>query len=137
MARNFSVDFAGRIRNFTLKKKDALLPLFETIVNSLQAIEDADIDNSDGLIEIRLNRLPVLDESMPRGEITGFTVTDNGIGFDSVNFESFMTSDSQLKESRGGKGIGRFCWLKVFDDVSVDSTYREADELYRRQFIKR
>ena len=78
MARNFSVDFAGRIRNFTLKKKDALLPLFETIVNSLQAIEDADIDNSDGLIEIRLNRLPVLDESMPRGEITGFTVTDNG-----------------------------------------------------------
>ncbi len=135
MARNFSVDFAGRIRNFTLKKKDALLPLFETIVNSLQAIEDADIDNSDGLIEIRLNRLPVLDESMPRGEITGFTVTDNGIGFDSVNFESFMTSDSQLKESRGGKGIGRFCWLKVFDDVSVDSTYREADELYRRQFI--
>ena len=47
MARSFSVDFAGRIRNFTLKKKDALLPLFETIVNSLQAIEDADIDNSD------------------------------------------------------------------------------------------
>lgn len=135
MARDFSVDFAGRIRNFTLKKKDALLPLFETIVNSLQAIEDAGKAASEGLIEVKLNRLPVLDENMSRGEITGFTVTDNGIGFDNINFESFLTSDSQLKGDRGGKGIGRFCWLKVFGDVSVDSTYREGEDLYRRQFL--
>ena len=135
MARDFSVDFAGRIRNFTLKKKDALLPLFETIVNSLQAIEDAGKASSEGLIEVKLNRLPVLDENMSRGEITGFTVTDNGIGFDNINFESFLTSDSQLKGDRGGKGIGRFCWLKVFGDVSVDSTYREGEDLYRRQFL--
>ncbi len=135
MARDFSVDFAGRIRNFTLKKKDALLPLFEAIVNSLQAIEDAGKASSEGLIEVKLNRLPVLDENMSRGEITGFTVTDNGIGFDNINFESFLTSDSQLKGDRGGKGIGRFCWLKVFGDVSVDSTYREGEDLYRRQFL--
>ena len=135
MARDFLVDFAGRIRNFTLKKKDALLPLFETVVKSLQAIEDAGRDAGEGLIEVKVNRLPVLDESMPRSEIIGFTVIDNGIGFDNVNFESFMTSDSQLKENRGGKGIGRFCWLKVFDEVNVDSTYREGDELYRRQFV--
>lgn len=135
MDRDFSVDFAGRIRNFTLKKKDALLPLFEAIVNSLQAIEDAGKASSEGLIEVKLNRLPVLDENMSRGEITGFTVTDNGIGFDNINFESFLTSDSQLKGDRGGKGIGRFCWLKVFGDVSVDSTYREGEDLYRRQFL--
>jgi len=135
VARSYSFDFAGRIRNTTLRKQDALLPLFEAIVNSLQAIEDAGRNDGNGLIEVKIDRLPVLDESMPRGEITGFTVTDNGIGFDGVNFESFMTFDSQLKERRGGKGIGRFCWLKVFDDVSVDSTYREDDRLYRRQFV--
>lgn len=111
------------------------MPLFETIVNSLQAIEDAGKASSEGLIEVKLNRLPVLDENMSRGEITGFTVTDNGIGFDNINFESFLTSDSQLKGDRGGKGIGRFCWLKVFGDVSVDSTYREGEDLYRRQFL--
>ncbi len=122
MARDFSVDFAGRIRNFTLKKKDALLPLFETIVNSLQAIEDAGKASSEGLIEVKLNRLPVLDENMSRGEITGFTVTDNGIGFDNINFESFLTSDSQLK----GEDLYRRQFLFSLGSTSIDDSVTDA-----------
>ena len=38
--RSFLVDFKGRIRNFNLPKDKALVPLYEAIVNSLQAIED-------------------------------------------------------------------------------------------------
>ena len=134
MVRDLSVDFAGRIRNSTLKKKDALVPVFEAIVNSIQAIEDAGMDDSECLICVKLERRGVLDGGMSDAELTGFTVTDNGIGFDDVNLESFMTADSQLKERRGGKGIGRFCWLKVFDEVTVDSTYRDHGDLRRRQF---
>ena len=134
MVRDLSVDFAGRIRNSTLKRKDALVPVFEAIVNSIQAIEDAGMDDSECLICVKLERRGVLDGGMSDAELTGFTVTDNGIGFDDVNFESFMTADSQLKERRGGKGIGRFCWLKVFDEVTVDSTYRDHGDLRRRQF---
>ena len=133
-ARQFSVDFSGRIRNFDLPRRQALLPLFEAVVNSLQAIEDAHRTSNDGSIEITVNRLPVIDAELGPGEITGFTVTDNGVGFDGPNFESFLQSDSQMKASRGGKGIGRFCWLKAFDHVDIDSTYREGGDLYRRKF---
>lgn len=132
--RRFSVDFNGRIRNFDLPRRQALLPLFEAIVNSLQAIEDAGLADNKGHIEININRLAVLDESLSPGEITGFTIRDNGVGFDNSNFESFLQSDSQMKASRGGKGIGRFCWLKAFDHVEVDSTYREGNDFYRRKF---
>lgn len=132
--RQFSVDFNGRIRNFDLPRRQALLPLFEAVVNSLQAIEDVRREQGSGKIEIVVNRQPVLDESLAPGEITGFTVEDNGVGFDGPNFESFLQSDSQMKASRGGKGIGRFCWLKAFDHVDIDSTYREGDDLYRRRF---
>ncbi len=47
--RSFSVDFRGRIRNFNLPKDQALVPLYEAIVNSLQAIEDKG-GSSDGEI---------------------------------------------------------------------------------------
>ena len=102
--RTYSVDFQGRIRNFPLAKDKALLPLFEAVVNSLQAIEDK--DTADGVISITLNRLDInqleFEEGveLPKPDITGFTITDNGIGFNYENFESFFKADSQNKESR-------------------------------------
>lgn len=132
--RSFLVDFKGRIRNFNLPKDKALVPLFEAIVNSLQAIEDKG-NGRDGKIAVAINRLEVLDgDDIPEGDITGFTITDNGIGFDKPNFESFLKADSQHKEAKGGKGVGRFCWLKAFDHVRVESTFAEGDELYTRKF---
>ena len=136
----YSVNFAGRIRNFPLPKNNALVPLFEAVVNSLQAIEDKGTSNEPGSITIRINRLDVLDDGsgvLPRGDINGFTIEDNGIGFNGTNFESFLQSDSQLKEARGGKGVGRFCWLKAFDDVTVDSVFKDEEDgnYYKRGFV--
>lgn len=132
--RSFMVDFKGRIRNFNLPKDKALVPLYEAIVNSLQAIEDKG-NGRDGKIAVRVNRLEVLDgDDIPEGDVTGFTITDNGIGFDGPNFESFLKADSQHKEAKGGKGVGRFCWLKAFDHVRIESTFAEGAELYTRKF---
>ena len=132
--RSFLVDFKGRIRNFNLPKDKALVPLFEAIVNSLQAIEDKG-SGRDGRITVTVNRLEVLGgDDLPEGGISGFTITDNGIGFDGPNFESFLKADSQHKEAKGGKGVGRFCWLKAFDHVRVESTFSEGNELYARKF---
>lgn len=132
--RSFLVDFKGRIRNFNLPKDKALVPLYEAIVNSLQAIEDKG-NGRNGKITVSINRLEVLDgDDIPEGDITGFTITDNGIGFDGPNFESFLKADSQHKEAKGGKGVGRFCWLKAFDHVLVESTFAEGDEFYARKF---
>lgn len=138
--REYSVNFAGRIRNFPLPKNNALVPLFEAVVNSLQAIEDRGASDEPGNITVKINRLIALDDGdggLPRGEISGFTITDNGVGFNNTNFESFLQSDSQLKETRGGKGVGRFCWLKAFSDATVESVYKDEEDgiFYHRSFV--
>jgi hypothetical protein len=66
--------------------------------------------------------------------IIGFTITDDGIGFTSKNFESFETIDSLSKHAIGGKGIGRLTWLAAFQRAAVSSTFREGGKTYRRTF---
>src|SRR3546814_12680966 len=54
--------------------------------------------------------------------IVGFIVHDNGIGLDDRNFDSFNTAFSPRKSQIGGKGLGRFTWLKAFDQADRKST---------------
>lgn len=132
-------DVIGRVRNIRLAKRKVLLPLFDTIVNSIQAIEDRNAVRS-GKIEIHIQRDPQKsickgeDEKKFQNEIIGFTVKDNGIGFDSANFDSFQTSDSRQKEKRGGKGIGRFLWLKAFHKAHIESRFRDNGNYLARTF---
>lgn len=110
----------------------ALFPLHEAVSNSLHSIRDRFGDESaaQGQINIEILRSDIEgDES-----VIGFIVDDNGIGFTDENFLSFQTPDSQLKITRGGKGVGRLGWLKVFDRVSVDSVYKSGGNSLRRNF---
>lgn len=50
-------------------------------------------------------------------------IEDNGAGFNTVNFDSFLTFDSAYKMKIGGKGIGRFSWLKVFEKAHITSVF--------------
>jgi hypothetical protein len=124
---------AGRIQNTHLPKAKALLPLFEAVMNSFQAIEEAGIGNHS--LTITAERQGNLDDGKP-GPIESFIVTDTGIGFTNDNYDSFNVADSRYKAGRGGKGLGRFLWLKAFERVEVDSHYREVLEgdLLRRNF---
>ncbi len=128
-------DLEGRIDNFKDFKSEALTPVFEAIVNSIQAIEDRQSTDK-GKITVRIIREKHHQEKLPnvdkKGEelrelpkIISFEVEDNGIGFDDPNYYSFGISDSTYKKKRGGKGIGRFSWLKAFDKVVVNSIYSE------------
>lgn len=124
----------GKVRNLPHFKGNALLPVFEAVVNSIQAIEERG-DVSGGTITIRIQReaqqmLGEVDE----GLITEFHISDNGIGFTPVNFESFETSDSIHKQAIGGKGVGRFLWLKAFDNVSIESVYTKEKANMKRSF---
>lgn len=116
---NWQNDPAGRVRNISLapNPKNALFPLFEAVMNSIHAIEErfGRDQISNGVIEIGLIR----------GEdiCTGFTIRDNGIGFNTVNVDSFTRMDSQTKVAIGGKGVGRLLWLKVLKEAHVTSTY--------------
>ena len=121
----------GRVKNTQLQHSKALFPLFEAVVNSFEAIEDA-ANLTSPSIEILLDRDPVLE--VMEGEVNGFTITDNGVGFNELNLDSFFTSDTQYKLSKGGKGLGRFSWLKAFDYAEIESHYRENDQLLKRAF---
>lgn len=57
-------------------------------------------------------------------------IEDNGVGFNNENQESFDTLYSELKIADGGKGFGRLTYLKYFDHVWVESTYKASDSSY-------
>lgn len=133
MTKGLELDLHGRLRNFRLPASRALVPLFEAVVNALQAIEAGNC--SLGEINIRVIRdgqyeFPALADGATtrrREPIRGFRITDNGLGFTDENYHSFCTSDSQHKAAIGGRGVGRFSWLKAFRSVRIDSTYRDTD----------
>lgn len=135
---------AGRVRNTSLPKSHALLPLLEAIVNGIQAI-DARPEGSDtpGRIDVRVHRdaQAELDFGLaspgraPLKPIVGFTVEDDGVGFTTQNMSSFETLDSDFKSDLGCRGVGRLLWLKAFDRVSISSAYKDEDgKLRGRQF---
>jgi hypothetical protein len=117
------LDLAGKIKNTPLPRSRALWPMFEAVVNSFQAIEDAGERNKKPNIEIVATRDPSLPGMEADTEVNSFSITDNGIGFNEDNVDSFFTSDTQYKIRRGGKGLGRFIWLKAFDRAEIESHY--------------
>lgn len=139
MAR-FSIDLEGRIKNFDLKKSKPLIPLFEAVVNSIYAIEERQrIEAFKGVIDVRIIREPqeVMDGiSHNINDITGFEIIDNGIGFDENNMKSFLQSDSTYRADKGGKGIGRFSWLKAFNGALIESNFKDIDGCWvKRDFL--
>lgn len=138
-------DLEGKINNIPSFKKEALLPLFEAIVNSIHAIEDRK-NSENGIITVNIIRKDEFETSLDEfhnGEtpnrsnherkIVAFEIEDNGIGFNRDNYKSFKTADSTYKISRGGKGVGRFLWLKAFDKVEIESIYEENKIKYLRR----
>jgi hypothetical protein len=112
-----------------------LLPLYEAVVNSIQAIED--VKERNGRIDIVVLRdsSHLFSQQEPElGEIIGFEVTDNGVGFNEENYCAFATSDTTYKADRGGKGIGRFVWLVAFDRIEVESHFEQDGKTCFRRF---
>jgi hypothetical protein len=122
-------DIAGRVRNTKLSPQHSLLPLFEAVVNSIYACDQRDDDKP--TIDVILNRekgtAPLI-EGFDSSPIDSFEVVDNGDGFTDANYRSFRTTDSRQKAHVGGKGIGRFLWLKAFERAEVSSVYHEPGD---------
>jgi hypothetical protein len=129
------ISLEGRLRNFSLGVEKPLMPLFEAIINSIHAIAEGKIKEGKITIKIHRDTHSLIDEKEKNlYPIVGFTIEDNGIGFTDKNFESFSISDSMYKHKIGGKGVGRFTWLKVFEKVEIDSVFKEGSQRKRRQF---
>lgn len=133
------MDIVGPIRNLQLTVTQPLIPLFECLVNSIEAIKDAGI--SDGRIDVLLERdarQVELDgnKETALAAIRDITIVDNGSGFNDGNVREFRWSDSTRKVAPGDKGIGRFTWLKVFREAAVDSIYVQDGDPWMRHTFK-
>lgn len=107
-------------------------PLVETIVNAIQAIEAASPEM--GRVDIIVKRSSQQELEGGQPPVESFTVTDNGIGFNDANRNSFDTLYSDHKFAQGGKGFGRFTCLKYFEDLLIDSIFQHEDGRKKRTF---
>lgn len=142
---SIATNLHGRLRNTSLSAGNGMLPLFEAVANSIHAIEDASLPPTEGYISVKIIRDGQVridfDKERKRcgpeakGNIVGFSITDNGIGFTDENMESFLTLDSEHKANRGGRGVGRLMWLKAFDRARIQSVYENKHgKLTKRTF---
>ncbi|GAB0056278.1 hypothetical protein SIID45300_00583 [Candidatus Magnetaquicoccaceae bacterium FCR-1] len=117
-------DIMGRVSRLPLKPSNAaaLMPLHEAFSNAIHTVRDKFADQAVKLGRINIHVLREHDD------VIGFRIEDNGIGFNDENFKSFLTPDSCLKISLGGKGVGRLSWLKIFGSAHIESIYQSAGD---------
>jgi len=125
-------DIIGRIQNMRLPdgKTAILYSIYEAVSNSLHAVQDRfgyDEMAKKGKIYINV-------ETDDDGDVDSISITDNGVGFNNDNLKSFDTSDSRHKYHRGGKGVGRFIWIKTFDDIQIESITKNGHKKEKISF---
>ena len=134
----------GRVKNLALSKSNGLMPLFEAVVNSIEAIDDRfqsenEIGES-GRVAVHIHRQDDLQHlelgsgCMPERPIISFEVIDNGVGFNERNWTSFQELDFTRKEKRGCRGVARLTWLKAFEKIRIKSWYEEEGITKARWF---
>lgn len=125
-----------RIVNDIRTRTTSLTPVIEAVCNAMDAIGSNRIDGKIDIVVKRdrqqsfeINGVKTL------GDIIGIDIIDNGEGFTTENRESFDTYRSDHKISKGGKGFGRFMYLKYFRDVSIESIYQENGTFWELSFV--
>lgn len=114
-------------------KSNAYLPIIEAIVNSIDSIKESGRD--DGFVNVILQRENCIEvDSNFIAPIQSIEIVDNGQGFTQENRDSFDTFYSEMKLAKGGKGFGRFMFLKYFNNVHVESVYRVDTGFRNRSF---
>ncbi|HEV3412759.1 MAG TPA: hypothetical protein VG101_09785 [Puia sp.] len=125
---NMHLPVKNIVSEIDLKPADALLPLFETVVNSIHSLKlTKAIKPEEKKIQVQLFR-----EGYPPGlqlsdvkMISSIKVYDNGEGFNDSNLESFKTAYSRKNKDLGCKGIGRFTVLAAFKSMRIQSNFRQ------------
>lgn len=114
------INYNGIIRD--MKNISFNTPLYECISNSIEA------GATNILIKINLRnniQSNTIEEHINQDStdfiIDNIVVEDNGIGFNAENIKSFNTYRTEYKQQEGCKGVGRFTWLKIFENVEINS----------------
>jgi hypothetical protein len=110
-----------------LSPSDALLPILECVSNSVLSLDQSGIPVKERNIDVEIVRGEPQQAGLFGGgikPIKDVIVTDNGIGFNDKNLESFETPHSNiLRQKYGCLGVGRFTVLAVFQKMKIRSNY--------------
>ncbi len=108
-------------------QKDAL---YEALTNAIQATATKIVCRFVGERQEMLKG----DENDDLGikRVVSMEIQDNGDGFNKENYESFGKYRTEHKIDLGCKGVGRFVFLKLFNEVSYISW--QADSKIKREF---
>jgi len=92
--------------------------VYEAITNSIQA----------NATSIKINFIQdALDMEETKKYIIAIEIEDNGDGFIEDNLNAFKEYKTKHKRKLGCKGIGRFLYLKIFENVHIDSLDKTID----------
>ncbi len=126
----------GLVDRLELSQAKAMMPLFEAISNAIDAIEEHRDGFASHAIQIRL--VATHDLAHQGGDemlvVDGFDIRDDGVGFDDDNLASFQEAHTLSKIKVGGKGVGRFTFLKVFSNVHIRSVFQRQGQSLLREF---
>ncbi|GHT68748.1 hypothetical protein FACS189452_08920 [Bacteroidia bacterium] len=123
------INILGIVKNIK-SKTNVYTPIVEAVVNSIDAIGN----KPNGKIEIVVYRENVLEFDNAKPYIKSIEIIDNGVGFTQENTDSFDTYLSETKLETGGKGFGRFMYLKYFNDAKIQSQYKDGERYKFRNF---
>lgn len=117
--------YLKNLSNQLFKKVDFLMPIRESVINSILA----------GAKEITISLIPDENDSnnlinKPCKEII---IEDDGMGFIKECRDSFNTIAKSNKEEC--KGLGRLSFFRVFETIKVDSNFIENDIYKKCSFI--
>jgi hypothetical protein len=112
---------AGRVRNTPLATKNALLPLFEAVVNSVDSIHE--FNDGPGRIEVGVERQPTFtgaaDDVFGVADISGFSITDDGVGFIVSNGPWFVNADAPVQAFPGPDFVTGWGMVNAEEAVKV------------------
>ena len=126
----------GLVDRLELSTAKAMMPLYEAVSNAVDAIEEH--GNGFGNHSIRIRLVTSNDLARQAGDETlvvdGFDVVDDGVGFNDKNLASFQEAHTLSKVKVGGRGVGRFTFLKVFSSVRIRSVFISDGRALLREF---
>lgn len=122
------------VETVDLTAKDALLPIYECVVNSIISLKQTDNPKKEIQVKIIRGGHPAQPTLENLKTIETVIITDNGVGFTERNIKSFETPFSKTNKEHGCKGVGRFTVLAAFKKMVIKSNYVEIGQWKYREF---
>ncbi len=125
------------IDSVDLTRTEVLLPIYESVVNSIISLNK--VKNENKKIDVFIERQTSAETDTNlfgkiSAPIKNVKIIDNGEGFNEENFASFSKPFSKYNRKYGCKGVGRFTILALFKKMEISSIYNDNGQWKKRFF---